>query len=93
MFNSIHTRYNDLKTKRNHEINVDERNSKITIWLLNDTKVGEEPRHIGIAQITKDKNDIRVGWFEKDQHEPSSFSYFKELQEAFDVIDERINQY
>ena len=93
MLNQIEKQYKDTKTKNGHEIRVDERNSKITIWFPNHTEIGEEPIHIGIAQITENKNEIKVGWFEKDQHEPSSFSYFKNLQEAFDAIDERINQY
>ncbi|MFH1020896.1 MAG: hypothetical protein V1782_09865 [Pseudomonadota bacterium] len=94
MFNSIEKQYKDTKTKRGHEIKVDRNNSKITIWYQRWNDEGHDNfSKIGIAQITEDRNTIRVGWFQKDEHEPSSFSYFKELQEAFKAIDERINLY
>lgn len=92
MFQKIFNRYNDTKTKRGHEIKVSERGSKITIWFVNGAEIGEH-KHIGIAQITKNKNLIEIGWFEKDEHDPYTSSSFEKLEDAFTKIDERINSY
>lgn len=94
MFKFIESRYKDTKTKRGHEIKVDGNNLKITIWYLRWNDDGHDNfSQVGIAQITQDKNLTKVGWFIKDEKEPSSHSHFNEIDEVFKAIDDRINLY